>query len=300
MTQGPYCNVSHTREEIERLLKTLVYRDFGPDDLIFIKIKTYFDGKRLEIRTSSAGDDDLYWHPHPFSFVKKQVKGKFKFLPIRLQQFKHIWKGHEKESLKANDYELTKPWTMEINLNITGDCWKEAPTFRDIYGKEYIGPIGKWFKEAIIAHLTVYLHDFVTECQNQFGGMWEENPYRQICNVEKADPGRHSVPLIIVECCYFKEKNLIDKNHGDLPIVCKTVNASLDKVKMAVRITVVLIFLFLPLAIRLIPTRRESYKVVDTKSEHSQLSQNCDVEADVNGRDQLADEAFLPRYEFLS
>ena len=121
MKQGPYCNVSHTNQEIKRLVKTLVNRDFGPDDLLFLKIKTYTDGKRLEIRTSTAyshNDGDLYWIPHPFAFIKNHVKGKFKFLPIRLHQFEDLWKGHEKESLKADDYPVTKPWTMEINLNI--------------------------------------------------------------------------------------------------------------------------------------------------------------------------------------
>ena len=218
----------------------------------------------MEIRTDGVPEtdhyEDLYWHPHPFAFIKNHVQGKFKFLPVRLHQFKHIWKGHIQESLKADDYLISKPWTMEINLNITGDCWKEAPTFTDKYEREYIGIIGEWFKEAIIAHLTVYLHDMVSECQNQFGGIWDENPYRQVCYVEKADRPRHSVPFVIVECCHFKEKSLLNSYGGDLPIVCKTVHESVERVKTAVRITAVLIFLFLPLIVRLIPTRIEPYK----------------------------------------
>ena len=297
MKQGPYCNVSHTKQEIKRLVKTLVNRDFGPDDLLFLKIKTYTDGKRLEIRTSTAyshNDGDLYWIPHPFAFIKNHVKGKFKFLPIRLHQFEDLWKGHEKESLKADDYPVTKPWTMEINLNITGDCWQETPTF-NVYGTEYIGPMGEWFKEAVMAHLTVYLHDLVLECQNQFGGMWDENPYRQVCYAKQADNWRYSVPYVIVECCHFKEKKLIDTNDGALPIECKSVSESVEKVKLAVRISVVIIFLFLPLTVRLIPTRREPYKVMDTKSDNSEFNQKCDGETDGNGHDQLEDEAFLPQ-----
>ena len=292
VNQGPYCNVSHSNHEIKRLVKTLVNRDFEPDDLIFLKIKTYTDGKHLEIRTStaySARDRDLYWVPHPFAFIKNHVKGKFKFLPIRLHQFEDLWKGHNKESLKADDYEVNKPWTMEINLNITGNCWHETPTFHDIYDREYIGPMGEWFKEAVMAHLTVYLHDFVSECQNQFGGMWDENPYRQVCYVEKADPWRHSVPYVIVECCHFKEKKLT--NDGALPIECKTVSESVENVKLVVCISVVIIFLFLPLCVRLIPTRREPYKVMDTKRENTK----CDDEADGNENDQLESEAFIPR-----
>ena len=298
MNQGPYCNVTHTNQEIKRLVKTFVNRDFGPDDLIFLKIKTYIDGKRLEIRTSttySDDDGDLYWIPHPFAFIKNHVKGKFKFLPIRLHQFEDLWKGHEKESLKADDYQITRPWTMEINLNITGECWQETRTFIDKYGREYIGPMGEWFKEAVIAHLTVYLHDLVLECQNQFGGMWDENPYRQVCYAKKADYWRYSVPYVIDECCHFKEKKLIDTNDGALPIECKSVSESVENVKLAVRISVVIIFLFLPLSVRLIPTRREPYKVMDRNMENSQFSQKCDVEAVGNGHDQLEDEAFLPQ-----
>ena len=298
VNQGPYCYVSHPIREITRLVETLQNRDFGQDDLIFIKIKTYFDGKQLEVRTAKALEEkdngDLYLYPYPFAFIKNHVKGKFKFLPIRLHQFEDLWKGHDKESLKADDYPVTKPWTMEINLNITGDCWQEAPTFHDIYDREYIGPIGEWFKEALMAHLTVYLYDFVSECQNQFGGMWDENPYRQFCYVEKADSWRHSMPYVIVECCYFKEKKLIDTNDGDLPIVCETVYGSEEKIKTAVRISVVIIFLFLPLTVRLIPTRREPYKVMDRKRENSQFSQKCDDAAHGNASNQ-AEQAFLPR-----
>ena len=296
VNQGPYCFVSHPIREITRLAETLQNRDFGPDDLIFIKIKTYFDGKRLEVRTAKALEErdngDLYWYPYPFAFIKDHIEGKFKFLPIRLHQFEDLWKGHDKESLKADDYEVTKPWTMDINLNITGDCWQQAPTFTNKRG-EYIGPIGEWFKEAVMAHLSVYLHDLISECQNQFGGMWVENPYRKVCYVEKADSWRHSAPYIIVECCHFKEKKLT--NDGALPIECKTVSESVEKVKLVVRISVVIIFLFLPLSVRLIPTRREPYKVMDTKKESTKFSRKHDVEADGNENDQLEAEAFIPR-----
>ena len=54
VNQGPYCYVSHPIREITRLTETLQDRDFGPDDLIFIKIKTYFDGKQLEVRTAKS------------------------------------------------------------------------------------------------------------------------------------------------------------------------------------------------------------------------------------------------------
>ena len=36
VNQGPYCDVSHTQQEISRLVKTLKNRDFEPDDLIFV------------------------------------------------------------------------------------------------------------------------------------------------------------------------------------------------------------------------------------------------------------------------
>ena len=296
LNQGPYCYVSHTKQEISRLVETLANRDFEPDDLIFVKIKTYLKGKRLEIRSGRAETSyrNLYWHPHPFAFIKNHVKGKFKFLPVRLHQFKHIWKGHTQQSLKADDYLITKPWTMEINLNITGDCWKEAPTFQNMYGREYIGLIGEWFKEAIMAHLMVYLHDFVSECRKQFGGMWEENPYCEVCYAEKADSWRHSVPFVIVECCNFEVNRLIDRYHGALPIVCRTVHGSVETIKMAIRICGVIIFLFFPLIVRLIPTRRELYKVMDPQSEYPQFSQNCDVEGDRNVNNRLEQETFLP------
>ena len=298
VNEGPYCYVSHTIHEISRLAETLGNRDFGPDDLIFLKIKTHLDGKRLEIRTANAflkeEKGDLYWHPYPFAFIKEDVEGKFKFLPVILHQFEDLYMGHEKESLKADDYEVTRPWAMEINLNITGDCWEEALIFTSKYGDEYIRPIGEWFKEAIMAHLIAYLHDFVSECRKQFGGMWEEDPYRQVCYAEKTDSWRYSVPFVFVECCNFKEKKLIDRYHGALPIACKTVHGSAKTIKMAIRMCVMIIFLFFPLTVRLIPTRREPYRVIDPKSENSQASQNCDVEGDRNAYNQLKQETFLP------
>ena len=271
----PYCIVRHTDAELQELVMSLSNRDFENDNLIFLKIMTYVGDKHLQLRIGMEKYDnseiDIIWYPYPFAFIKDYVEGKFKFLPIRLHQFRDIWKGYDRYNLKGEDYTITKPWEMEINLNITGPCWqKENVQTFEYDGVEMIEGISEWAKDAIMSHLIKYLEEFTKACKADYGGMWKTDPYRSVCYVRNAEDHRYSVPFVLVECC---RKTYNKAGEGDLPppLECEHVEELVRTIQLGIYICVVIIFLFLPLLVNYVPSKPEPYKRIVKNNEPQQL-----------------------------
>ena len=279
--------MTNTRADIDRLVDQLENRDFETDDLIFLKIKTYFDNKKFLIRTGMEKYDfnsDM-WYPYPFSFIKENTKGKFKFLPIRLQQFEHLLKLNDENSLRE-DFIVKKQWEMEINLNISGDCWDDVQKFPYKGGREVIGNISELAKDAIMAHLLSYIVQLTDECKAKYGGMWMLNPYRSVCYTRKAEYGRWSVSFVMVECCRTTFRQELKKMEGRVvPIECENLEGSVTAIKQVVCFCAVIIFLFLPLTVKFVPCKPEPYKLI-IKSKESQQGSDLDRCPDGNGRNQ--------------
>ena len=259
---GLNCYVMGTINETHRLVKSFMERELTEDNLIFIKVMTYVNNVNLDIRIGNEEyiyGSDLKYLPFPFAFLKGDFERDYKFLPIRLHQFNALVSLQMDHNIVEQDYELTQPRSEVINLNISGDCWRNVSIFTDHRGISHIGPISDWVKESILAHLIQVLNRITYKLKINHGKMWKDHFMNDVCYAEKPEKGRYSVPFHLVQCCSYT-KRTIDMPMTPVPIACKSPEGTYDRIRRGIILTIATVFIFTPLLIYFAPAKPRPYK----------------------------------------
>ena len=268
---GLMCTVMSTVNETERLTKSFLERELIEDKLIFIKVMTYVNDLHFDIRIGNEEyiyETDLKYLNFPFAFLKGDFERDFKFLPIRLHQFKALAKLQMDHNIVEDHYELTQPRHQVINLNISGDCWRNVTIFTDHHNISHIGPITDWIKNSILVHLIQVLNRITYDLKIHYGKMWKEHFMNDVCYAEKPEEGRYSVPFHLVQCCSYTQRK-IDMSLRDVPIACKSPEGTFDRIRRGIIIAVASVFIFTPLLIYFAPAKPRPYKKLRKRQSNS-------------------------------
>ena len=289
--RGRNCTIMSSVKERDRLVKSFADRNLAEDNLIMISIMTYVNELNLDIR---IGNDEYEeksftkYRPLPFAFLKGDFERDYKYLPIRLHQFRPLAELRIEHHIMEYFYEITEPRKETINLNISGDCWRSISVFTDKYKKTHIGPISPWVKNAIVAHLIKVLHDITSKLKEDQGLMWRDHFMKDVCYVERREKGRYSVPFHLKECCTYTQR-MIGDALDTLPLECRTPDITFQRIRLGIIATVFIVFGFTPLLMFFAPSKPRPYKKLrrETKtleresSEQGTQRQHC---SDDNGK----------------
>ena len=276
-SSGRNCTVMHSVKELDRLTETFTERNLAEDKLIMISIMTHVNELNLDIRIGNEEYEQKsftkYW-PLPFAFLKGDFERDYKYLPIRLHQFRPLVELQIDHHIMEYYYELTQPRQETVHLNISGDCWRNISIFTDKYGKTHIGNISFWAKNTIIAHLIKVLSDITSKLKDDQGLMWTDHFMKDVCYVERREKGRYSVPFRLKECCVYTQRSIGD-SLDTLPLECRTPDITFQDIRKGVITIVFVVFGLTPLLMFFAPTKPRPYKKLrkETKSMESGSSQ---------------------------
>ena len=259
------CTVMSPQEETSRLVQSFINRSLTEDKLIMLSVLTYINDMKLDIRIGNQEyqyGSDLKYLPFPFAFLKGDFERDFKYLPIRLDQFRPLVALQRDHHIREYYYELTAPRQETVALNITGACWRRVSVFTDHHGRTHIGPISAWVRDAIMAHLINVLSDVTARLKRDHGLMWRSHFMNDVCYVESREPDRYSVPFHLRQCCAYSQRSLTTEA-GDrytLPLVCRSPEDTFRKIRLGIVITVFLVFGLIPLIMYIAPSKPRPYK----------------------------------------
>ena len=258
--EGGNCTIMHSVDERNRLVKNFTDRNLAEDNLIMISIMTYVNELNLDIRIGNEEYEGYVeeYLPLPFAFLKGDFERDYKYLPIRLHQFRPLAQLQIEHHIKENYYEITQPRKETIRLNISGECWRNISVFTDKASKTHIGPFSPWVKNTIIAHLIQVLHDITSKLKDDQGLIWRDHFMKDVCYVERREKGRYSVPFHLRECCAYTRHTIGDFRYS-LPLECRMPGRTFEDIRKGILIIIFIMFGFTPLLLYITPSKPRPY-----------------------------------------